>query len=33
MIGRERDTPFQTLAWTKSGLRFLSRLLAEPPTV
>lgn len=33
MIGRERDTPVQTLAWTKAGLRFLSRLLAEPPAV
>ena len=33
MIGRERDTPFQTLAWTKAGLRFLSRLLADPPAV
>ena len=33
MIGRERDTPFQTMAWTKAGLRFLRRLLADPPTV
>ena len=33
MIGRERDTPFQTMAWTKAGLRFLRRLLAEPPAV
>ena len=29
MIGRERDTPFQTMAWTKSGLRFLKSLLCE----
>ena len=29
MIGRERDTPFQTIAWTKAGMRFLKSLLCE----